>query len=104
MDLDAKDGLCEDDVEELAQLFHNVYEELAPSFGYETRQETKIFDKNSNNGKLMIATIKKIKETLFTEEQVRFIICKSFLLGVDRGEYSKDFEDRMIESLKQSKI
>jgi hypothetical protein len=61
MNEDAKDGLYEDDVEKLAQLFHNVYEKLAPSFGYETRQETKIFDKNSNNGKLMIATIKNTK-------------------------------------------
>jgi hypothetical protein len=43
------------------------------------------------------------QKTLYTEEQVRFTICKSFLLGVDRGEYSKDFEDRMIESLKQPK-
>lgn len=40
---------------ELATLFHETYERLAPDFGYETRQDTKQFDKNSKNGKLMVA-------------------------------------------------
>ena len=38
-----------------ARRFHEVYEELAPSFGYETRTDTREFDPNSKNGKLMIA-------------------------------------------------
>jgi hypothetical protein len=41
--------------EAIAKLFHDTYECLAPSFGYETRQETKHFDSTSPNGKLMIA-------------------------------------------------
>lgn len=41
--------------EQLAMLFHETYERLAPSFGYETRQDTKSFDPQSPNGKLMIA-------------------------------------------------
>ena len=40
---------------ELAILFHNTYERLAPSFGYETRLDTKSFDTNTPNGMLMIA-------------------------------------------------
>jgi hypothetical protein len=44
----------------LAKLFHKVYEDLAPSYGYETRTETKEFDETSKNGKLMIATCKAI--------------------------------------------
>jgi len=44
----------------LARLFHGLYEELAPKFGYETREETKEFDLNSNNGKLMIAVCQQI--------------------------------------------
>lgn len=40
--------------EELARKFHEVYERLAPDFGYETRKETKDFDPESPNGKLMI--------------------------------------------------
>jgi len=41
--------------EEDAILFHETYEKLAPSFGYETRKDTKAFDPESANGKLMIA-------------------------------------------------
>lgn len=39
----------------LALRFHEVYERLAPSFGYETRTETRVFDPESKNGKLMVA-------------------------------------------------
>lgn len=44
------------EAKELAKLFHDVYERLAPSYGYKTKEETKTFDENSPNGKLMIAT------------------------------------------------
>lgn len=40
---------------ELAIKFHETYERLAPSFGYETRTETRTFDPESKNGKLMVA-------------------------------------------------
>lgn len=41
--------------EKLARRFHELYEELAPVFGYKTRKDTKLFDKESDNGRLMIA-------------------------------------------------
>lgn len=44
----------------LAKLFHDTYERLAPSYGYETREETRQFDENSKNGQLMIATCNEI--------------------------------------------
>lgn len=44
---------------ELAIFFHETYEKLAPSFGYETRPDTKQFDKDSKNGKLMVAVCKE---------------------------------------------
>ncbi len=47
---------------ELAILFHQTYEDLAPLYGYETRQETRQFDSESANGKLMIAVCKRILE------------------------------------------
>ncbi len=50
----------EEDIKELVLQFHNTYEELAPEFGYETRKDTREFDFNSNNGKLMYATIEKL--------------------------------------------
>ena len=45
---------------DLAKRFHEVYERLAPSFGYETRQETRAFDPDSANGKLMTAVCAEI--------------------------------------------
>ena len=38
----------------LAMKFHRYYEEFAPQYGYETREETREFDPESKNGKLMI--------------------------------------------------
>ena len=48
----------------LAKQFHDIYERLAPSFGYETRSETRDFDPDSVNGMLMIAVCKEIMESL----------------------------------------
>lgn len=45
---------------EVAKRFHEVYERLAPSFGYETRKETRAFDPESPNGKLMIAVCQEV--------------------------------------------
>jgi hypothetical protein len=39
----------------MAKQFDDLYEKLAPLFGYETRADTKQFDPESPNGKLMIA-------------------------------------------------
>ena len=40
----------------LAERFHALYEEIAPLYCYETRKETRKWDPESPNGKLMIAT------------------------------------------------
>ena len=48
----------------LAVLFHHTYEKLAPSSGYETRKETRIFDPESPNGKLMIVVCKEVQSAL----------------------------------------
>lgn len=45
---------------DLAKLFHSIYEELAPNYGYETREETKQFNEDSANGKLMIEVCGRI--------------------------------------------
>jgi hypothetical protein len=50
--------------EDLAIMFHETYEDLAPSYGYETRPETRKFDAQSNNGRLMIAVCKYILQEL----------------------------------------
>ena len=48
----------------LAMKFHRYYEELAPKYGYETREDTKKFDSKSKNGKLMVAVCEKILANL----------------------------------------
>lgn len=46
--------------EQIARQFHEVYERLAPQFGYETREDTKVFDPQSQNGRLMIAVCAEV--------------------------------------------
>lgn len=50
--------------EQLAVWFHETYERLAPEFGYETRPDTKAFDPQSKNGKLMVAVCGKAAAAL----------------------------------------
>ncbi len=50
--------------EQLAKLFHETYERLAPHFGYQTRKETALaweaIPETSPNKRLMIAVCKEI--------------------------------------------
>lgn len=48
------------EAEKLARRFHEAYERLAPSFGYETRPETRAFDPQSENGQLMVAVCSEL--------------------------------------------
>lgn len=57
----------DDDALRLATRFHEVYERLAPSFGYETRPETRAFDPTTPNGKLMVAVCDEIRSSLAQE-------------------------------------
>jgi hypothetical protein len=63
--------------ETLARFFHETYETLAPGFGYETRPETREFNPESKNGRLMVAVcdavLIRFNAELATErEQVKF--------------------------------
>lgn len=49
-----------DAVEDVARLFHDTYEKMAPGFGYVTREETRVFDPESSNGRLMIAVCEQV--------------------------------------------
>lgn len=48
----------------LAELFHSAYERLAPEYGYDTREHTRVFDPKTPNGQLMIATANAVLTTL----------------------------------------
>lgn len=51
----------------IARRFHEAYERLAPSFGYETRSDTKAFDADSANGKLMTAVCQEVGDHIATK-------------------------------------
>lgn len=46
--------------EKLARRFHDLYESLSERFGYTTREETRAFDPETPNGRLMIAVCNEI--------------------------------------------
>ena len=54
---------------EITKKFHDTYEKLASEYTYETREDTKAFDINSNNGKLMYATVNEIVSPILKENK-----------------------------------
>jgi hypothetical protein len=69
-----QDGIEERAIE-LAQMFHNTYERLAPQFGYETRDDTKVFDPESPNGRLMIAVVGELLDfELLTRAKIQQLV------------------------------
>ena len=57
-------------------------------------------DEKEYERELFIAGAKWQAERMYSEEDMRTAIFKSFLLGVDRGIYSKELEDKLIEQSK----
>jgi len=55
---------------DLAKLFHETYERLAPEFGRQTRSETREFNPESPNGRLMVAICGEILQRLNHAESV----------------------------------
>lgn len=51
--------------EQIARLFHDTYERLAPEYGYKTRPDTKQFDPETPNGRLMVAVARVVIDHLF---------------------------------------
>lgn len=49
---------------EIARKFHEAYERLAPSFGYETRKETREFDPGTPNGRPMTAVCQEVGDQI----------------------------------------
>ncbi len=63
--------------------FHETYERLAPQFGYETRPDTKAFDPDSPNGRLMIAVCGEVLNTHAVESVLECVVCgeRSFVIS-----------------------
>ena len=58
-----------EEIFEITKQFHNTYERLSSEYGYETRKETRVFDENSSNGKLMFATVNEVVRPILEENQ-----------------------------------
>lgn len=57
------------EIKKYTEMFHYTYEMLALNFGYETRKDTKKFDFDTPNGKLMYTTVEKIISPILEENQ-----------------------------------
>jgi hypothetical protein len=85
-----------DDALSLAIMFHHTYERLAPSKGYDTRTETRIFDPESPNGKLMVATCQAILDAAPTgipREDARLRTEIGYILNAKRFDRTHFFHD-----------
>ena len=72
-------------------------EEAAERIAYNSTEENKGFP----SMKMFIEGAKWMQERMYSEEDMRKAIFTSFLLGVDRGNYSKELEDKLIEQFKK---
>lgn len=54
---------------EITKKFHDIYENLSKEYCYETREDTRVFDINSSNGKLMYATVNEIVNPILKENE-----------------------------------
>ena len=56
-----------EEIAEITKKFHDTYEKLSKDYDYETRKETRVFDINSSNGKLMYATVNEVIKPILEE-------------------------------------
>ena len=87
--------------EQIARQFHEVYERLAPLIGYETRTDTKVFDPQSQNGRLMIAVCAEVVGELERErDEAReecLEQCKLLAMSADREEKLRAALQRLVD-------
>jgi len=58
----------------LARMFHDLYEEYAPQFGYITNPETRTFDPASNNGRLMAKVCHEVVTSSLTQYSEKLMV------------------------------
>lgn len=75
---------------EITKKFHDTYEKLASEYTYETREDTKVFDINSNNGKLMYAVVNEIVSPILKENQELKIKINNKIDDYKRMKYNFD--------------
>lgn len=58
---------------------------MASEYAYKTREDTKVFDINSNNGELMYATVNEIVSPILKENKKQKEVIDNFLDIVDKS-------------------
>ena len=56
----------------LAILFHELYEKYAPEYGYETKEQTRVFRSDTPNGKLMIKVCREIQKIVRVDKENKY--------------------------------
>lgn len=84
---------------ELAMLFNETYERLAPEFGYTTREETREFDPGSPNGRLMIAVCDELLHTVNPTATAAAAVLRAAEAWADATDESKDWPIAPLEEL-----
>jgi len=64
---EGQNGVIVNETDELARQFHDRYEEIAPLYGYATRNDTRVFDPDSLNGRLMRAVCLQVVGPIIAE-------------------------------------
>ena len=92
---------------EITKKFHDTYEKLASEYTYETREDTKVFDINSNNGKLMYATVNEIVSPILKEnEQLKdnWNKLKDYIKETKLKEFEKSYGKRYGKTFTQAEL
>lgn len=87
---------------EITKKFHDTYEKLASEYTYETREDTKVFDINSNNGKLMYATVNEIVSPILkASKKQKEVIDKAIELNqiINNSDYVYSQDEITIKNL-----
>lgn len=82
---------------EITKKFHDTYEKLASEYTYETREDTKVFDINSSNGKLMYATVNEVIKPILEEnkKQKEVIFKIKMIISARIKEYQKKIDNEI---------
>jgi hypothetical protein len=79
--------------ESFARLFHDTYEREAHNFGYVTRADTKQFDPESANGRLMIHVCGLMLQAATAAERERWVSVVRYASNILAGEGVQDQGD-----------
>ena len=89
--------------EQMAQAFHEAYEELAPQFGYKTREASAVpwADVPENNKALMIATCERVARAYLAQPITK---CEDLAAAICFLEHSKNTHENWAAWLADDKV